>query len=426
MAPVPIDELINYPGLISFTFEEAMAYLIMAVWTISRASDSVAGELNRGTLEMLLAQPISRRKYLATHSAVTVLGIVLLALSAYGGTYTGIHTTSVKTRQSSWQWRVPILGIDVGADQSTDPVTRIPMSQQVEPRIFRPATLNYACLGFFLAGITTALSALDRYRWRTIGIVVSFYVVQVVLELTGMALENYRWLLRLSFFSAYEPVAFTTAAVKDPDSAWRFFADPSQGVFPDLGPLACDAVLLGFGLLGFLIGAGHLLPSGPAGSTLSPLGVRKSGSKTSATTVLVACSATHVFATQTALPDKRSAREEPRSNEAVSIGRHRNGDDDLGRAVLKERRIHIHGNAVGPDHAHNTFGGRASFFRRGTGNDDASRRLVGRVVDGVSNHVHPRELQGCEDDHEQNGGRKSKFHGHCASPARRLRSVSDG
>ena len=127
------------------------------------------------------------------------------------------------------------------------------MTRYVEPRIFRAAAVNYACLGFFLAGITSALSSLDRYRWRTIGIVVSFYVVQLVLELTGMAIEGCRWMLKLTFFSAFEPVAFTTAAVKDPSSAWRFLAEQSQGLLPDLGPLGCDSVLLGTGLLGFVI-----------------------------------------------------------------------------------------------------------------------------------------------------------------------------
>jgi ABC-2 type transport system permease protein len=255
LAPVPLEELINYPGLISFTFEEGVAYLMMALWTISRASDCVAGELSRGTLEMLLSQPISRLRYLMVHSAVTVGGILLLAIAAYVGTYTGIHTTSVRAPRATWQWRVPVLGIDIGPNQNGDQDPRIPMTQYVEPRLFRAAAINYACLGCFLAGLTTAISSLDRYRWRTIGIIVAFYIVQLVLELTGLAIERCRWMLRLTFFSAYEPVAVTTEAVKDPDSAWRFLAKTSHGVIPDLGPLGYDSILLGLGLLGFAAAA---------------------------------------------------------------------------------------------------------------------------------------------------------------------------
>ncbi len=255
LSPVPLEELINYPGLISFTFEEGLAYVLMAIWTVSRASDCVAGELSRGTLEMLLSQPISRLRYLLVHSAVTVAGILLLAVTAYAGTYTGIHTTSVRAPRSTWQWRVPILGLDIGSEQNDKEAPRIPMTQYVEPRLFRAATLNYICLGCFLAGLTTALSSLDRYRWRTIGIVVSFYIVQLILELTGLSIESCRWMLRLTFFSAYEPVAITMQAVKNPDSAWRFLAENSQGVYPDLGPLGYDSILLGLGILGFVVGA---------------------------------------------------------------------------------------------------------------------------------------------------------------------------
>lgn len=253
LSPVPIEELISYPGLISFTYEEALAYLIMALWVIARASDVVAGELSRGTLEMLLAQPISRVRYLLIHSGVTVAGVLLLAAAAYGGTWAGVHTTSVRVAPRSWQWRVPVLGVNIGADENGDPVQRVPMLQHVQPRVFRTATVNYMCAGFFLAGITTALSSFDRYRWRTIGIIVGFYVVQMVVELTGMAIQGCGWMLRLTFLSAYEPVAFTMDTVKDPDSAWRFLARESHGRLPDLGPLGCDAVLLGLGLLGFVV-----------------------------------------------------------------------------------------------------------------------------------------------------------------------------
>ena len=57
LSPVPIDELVSYPGLVGFTFEEPTVYLIMAVWATSRASDSVSGEIGRGTMELLLAHP---------------------------------------------------------------------------------------------------------------------------------------------------------------------------------------------------------------------------------------------------------------------------------------------------------------------------------------------------------------------------------
>ena len=248
LSPVPIEELVSYPGLVGFTFEEPMVYLIMAVWAISRGSDSVSGEIGRGTMEMLLAQPISRIRYILTHSAVTVLGILILAGAAYAGTRVGVQTTYLK-RTATPTWNIPFFG---NVQRPAEP-QRIPIARYVKVDAFDAATINYACLGFFLAGVTTALSSVDRFRWRTIGIVVGFYISQTVIELTGMAVEGMSWLLYLTFFSAYEPVAFVTEASQNPESAWRFFAAESQGIVPDLGPLGCDAVLLTLGALGFAI-----------------------------------------------------------------------------------------------------------------------------------------------------------------------------
>ena len=126
------------------------------------------------------------------------------------------------------------------------------MTDYVEPKVFLPAALNYASLGFFLVGVTSCLSACDRYRWRTIAIVVGFYVFQTILELTGMAVDSLRWLLRFTFFSVYEPVAFSTLASKDTSDGWRWLATESKGYIPDLGPLGYDAVLVGLGSLGIV------------------------------------------------------------------------------------------------------------------------------------------------------------------------------
>ncbi len=251
LSPVPLEDLINYPGLIGFTFEEPIVYLIMAVWTVSRASDSVSGEISRGTMEMLLAQPIGRWKYLVVHSSVTIAGILVLAAAAYAGTQFGVKNTSVKVSTGP-RWSIPLFG---PREDAEDPFKLVPMEQYVEPQVFGAAAINYACLGLFLAGVTTALSSCDRYRWRTIAIIVAFYIFQTILEVTGMAVEGCRWMLRLTFFSVYEPVAFATEASKDPDFSWRILAPESQGYLPDLGPLGYDAILLALGLAGFVIGA---------------------------------------------------------------------------------------------------------------------------------------------------------------------------
>jgi ABC-2 type transport system permease protein len=252
LSPVPLDRLVNYPGLVSFTYEEPLAYLIMAVWAVSRGSDCVSGEVGRGTMEMLLAQPISRLRYLTTHTFVSLLGIVLLALAAHSGTTVGVQTTKVKVPAARRQFTVPFFGLKVDAAAGEKPAQYVPISKYVQRVPFWVAAANYACLGVFLLGLSTAMSAWDRYRWRTIGIVVGFYVVETIVELVGMAIQRCRWMLHLTFFAAYEPVAFVIQSTRRPESPWMFWAQESTGLFPDLGPLGCNSVLLLLGAAGLL------------------------------------------------------------------------------------------------------------------------------------------------------------------------------
>lgn len=252
LSPVPLEELISYAGLIGFTYEEPVAYLIMAVWSISRGSDCVSGEIGRGTMEMLLAQPVSRLRYLVTHFGVTLFGVTLLALATHAGTHVGILSTAVKRPIPSLPWSVTMVDGKPTLGASEPRFTYQPMRELVRPNVFWTATVNYACLGLFLTGITACMSAWDRYRWRTIGFVVGFYVIETIVELTGMAVDGYRWLLYLTFFSAYEPVAFATAAGEQPAAGWTFWAADSTGYLPDLGPLGCDLVLLVCGTAGLM------------------------------------------------------------------------------------------------------------------------------------------------------------------------------
>ena len=65
--------------------------------------------------------------------------------------------------------------------------------------------LAYTCC---LAGVTTLISACDRYRSRTIGLAVGFYVISLVLKVIGRVSDNYHGFLYGSFLSAFEPQRF--------------------------------------------------------------------------------------------------------------------------------------------------------------------------------------------------------------------------
>lgn len=250
-SPVPFDQLFTYPGRIALTFDEPVVILCMTVWAIARGSDCVSGEIGRGTMEMLLAQPISRLRILATHSLVTVVGAAGLATIVWLGVATGVHTTQVE-EQVPAQFRV--LGMEFNNPFGEPETVVVPMRDKADPVVFAPAAFNLFSLTFCLAGLTTLLSSWDRHRWRTIGLIVGIFVGQTVLKVLGVTVGRFAWVLNFTFFTAYEPESFVSIAVNHPEHAWSVWMH-ADGRDLGFGPLVYDLVLLGLGLGSYLLAA---------------------------------------------------------------------------------------------------------------------------------------------------------------------------
>ena len=237
---------------IAITYEEPLLFLLMTVWCVTRSSDVVSGELGRGTMEMLLAQPVSRLQIFLTPVIITILGIAALAGLAYAGTCMGIASAEVTRPSEGSAFGIPFADLLLPSSGDAEN-EKIPMSQLVRYRMFIPGALNYFCLGMFLAGTCTLLSAVDRYRWRTVGLMMAFYVAHMLAEILGKAFPQYDWARQISFFRFYEPVMFISESVSRPELGWSWTITDSAGEFVDLGPLTCDALLLGVGLLSFVV-----------------------------------------------------------------------------------------------------------------------------------------------------------------------------
>lgn len=251
-APVPLGQLLSYSGRVAITFDEPIVILCLAVFSISRGSDAISGELNRGTMEMLLAQPVSRASILYTQALVTTLGLASLTLIIWLGIFVGIHSFSVKEAAQPKSISIPLVGWKVPISFSKPELVEVPMSDKVSEQDFIPGALNYFSLGVCLAGIATLLSSMDRFRWRTIGLMVSFYVISLILKITALALPDFRWLKRLSIFTPYEPQRFVHFAVNYPEQAWNLLIwDEKTQSIASLGPLGCDFMLLGVGLVAY-------------------------------------------------------------------------------------------------------------------------------------------------------------------------------
>jgi ABC-2 type transport system permease protein len=252
-SPIPLDQLFTYAGRISLTFGEPIVLLCICVWTIARGSDCVSGEVGRGTMEMLLAQPVSRLRILWSHAAVTIAGVAALAIASWIGVYCGIRTTTVREPAPETVFRVPWLGWELSNPMAEPEMIAVPMADKVDPAVFSVASFNLFSVGVFLAGIATLMSSWDRYRWRTIGLLVGFVVVQMVFKVIALAYQPLSWLGKLTFWSAYEPERFVNIAVRWPEQAWSWTAPASSDLLA--GPAAYNLLLIGIGIAAYLAAA---------------------------------------------------------------------------------------------------------------------------------------------------------------------------
>jgi ABC-2 type transport system permease protein len=203
---VPVAEMLTPAGRIVMAYADAVVLIATGVWAIARGSDAVSGQLDRGTMEMVLAQPVRRGTILAIQAVVTLSGAAVLAVAGWVGTWVGVTTVALK-----------------------EPVTAA---------TFIPAAWNVFALTVFLAGITTAASACDRYRWRTVGLVGSFYMVEMVIVVIGRMATEWKWVSYFSFLTAFMPQALISGTAE----AWSL-------------SLRYNGVLLGLGLAGYVFAA---------------------------------------------------------------------------------------------------------------------------------------------------------------------------
>jgi ABC-2 type transport system permease protein len=206
LSPIPVAQWLTIEGRVAMSYNEPIILLVLAAWSIGRGSDAVSGELSRGTLEMVLAQPVSRLAVLSANAVVTVLGLVAIAYGSWLGLAVGMQVVTLDTTATA--------------------------------SVFLPAAANVMAFGFFLAGASTALSAADRYRWRTIGIVCAAFLIQKIVEIVSLMVERFAWLKAYTVFSLFKAPMFVTDPAGMSTLFWQY-----------------NGTLLGMGLAGYVLAA---------------------------------------------------------------------------------------------------------------------------------------------------------------------------
>ena len=206
LSGVPFTEVATHAGRVALAFVDPVIVLAATVWGITRGSDAVSGQLERGTLEMVLAQPVRRSAVFVTQALATTAAAALLCGVLFAAVFTAVS-----------------LG---------------PWAGKVDAVRFVPPACNVFGLMVCMAGIAACVSAADSYRWRTIGILCGFYVFSILTKLVGRLSSSLGWVGYLSILNAYEPQRL----VGDPATAWPLLA-------------SYDGVLLGLGIAAYALGA---------------------------------------------------------------------------------------------------------------------------------------------------------------------------
>jgi ABC-2 type transport system permease protein len=259
-ASVPLSQLLTYGGRIAIIYNEPIIVFSLIIWCVARGSDAVAGDLGRGSLEMILAQPVSRLELLSSHSTVTIVGAGLLACCTWLGTATGIYTVKITEPVPLAELSVPFTSFSIRNPLIKSKERTVPLQKRVDVRIFAVATFNLFSLAVCFSGITTLLSAVDRYRWRAIGLAIGFFVVQSVLKVVGISVEGAESLLYGTLITCYDPERFVAIAMNHPEYTWSFAAIPlseKSPFFESFGALTHCALLLFVGLAAYATALYH-------------------------------------------------------------------------------------------------------------------------------------------------------------------------
>ena len=217
--------------------------VLSVVWAIGRAAGAVAGEIDRGTMELLLSQPIPRPRLILAHLIVDCVVIPLLCLSLFAGTQFGLAVagdfipdyTAIKNLQKPGGVPIPF------------PIPENPPPLEVKAMGQLPALANTAALMFALSGFTIALSAAGRSRWKVTGVAVVVVVVMFVGNTVGQLWEPAAFARPFTAFFYYQPQKIML------DGNW--FTDLGQGWNGKRPLLAVPAagVLFAVGAIGYAV-----------------------------------------------------------------------------------------------------------------------------------------------------------------------------
>jgi ABC-2 type transport system permease protein len=163
-------------ALVFYWFFLCIPILITVAWAIARGAASVAGEIERGTMDLVLSRPVARTTFLGAQVLVALAGFLAMGLAIVVGHAVGVRLHPLEAPPPWLSVLRPILNLDL--------------------------------LGVSVLGYTVMLSAVDSVRWRPTLISSGLTLVQFgALAVANQPdWDSWRWLNHVTIFSAFQPI----------------------------------------------------------------------------------------------------------------------------------------------------------------------------------------------------------------------------
>jgi ABC-2 type transport system permease protein len=200
--------------MLSVGYVHPLVLTIFCLWAIGRSAGAIVGEVDRGTMELLLAQPIPRYRVVSAHLCADLITIPILVLCLWAGTWLGAWAFGLlRPIDAPLLEPVPLTTteqvIRANFELMTGVQVPVPMESNewkyVNPWIVGPSLINAAALIFAVTGTTLWMSSLGRFRGRVLGLAVLVTLLQYLLNIVGQMIDGFKWARPFTVFYYYQP-----------------------------------------------------------------------------------------------------------------------------------------------------------------------------------------------------------------------------
>ena len=165
--------LFTLPGALTLGLQHPLAIAFVGMFAVGSTATAVAGARERGTLEVLLSRPLSRRSVYLTLAAASLILVAIVLAALLGGQLAGMAIQNVTAEVDLWQL----------------------------PLVFANGLLLWSAFAAF--GLAASVS-FDR-GGPALGLTMAYVLVNYFLEILGSLWRDVSWSQQYSLFHHFNP-----------------------------------------------------------------------------------------------------------------------------------------------------------------------------------------------------------------------------